>query len=147
MGVLVGYFYCRTGNYWLTVLIHSLLNTISGFVPALFLPKVNESTENLIHIINILSENVDTNVIVEELTLFLQEYGLILGLYVAYIGFLFVVNIIGVIFLILNFKKYKERKGEYSLPFKSALKTVFKTPGMIACTVFLVAVTVISLFS
>ena len=150
IGVLMGYFYCRTGNYWLTVLIHSVFNTVSGVIPVLFLPKINAFALEMEEILGAnaaLLESGDLAALGETMMPLMEEYGLVLGLYGIYAMLLFAVNITGLVLLIANFKKFKDRGGEYSLPAKDAAKAVFKTSGMIVCTVLLGILTVISLFS
>jgi len=148
VGILLGYFYCRTGNYWLTVLIHAVFNFFSGVVTVLFLPHLTGFFEEW----TVLESTPDLDIMTLEqladlLTPLLEKYGVVLVLYAIFSFFLFALNITGIFLLIANRKNFRERKGEYSLGFREALKTVFKTPGMIACTVFMVVMTVLSLFA
>ena len=79
----------------------------------------------------------------------MPEYGTALGLYAIYALLVGVINIAGIIllFVCIATKKIEFRLGEFCLPKKEAAKTVFKTSGIIVCTVFLVLMTVLSLFS
>ncbi|MBR6745152.1 MAG: CPBP family intramembrane metalloprotease [Clostridia bacterium] len=150
IGVLMGYLYCRTGNYWLSVLVHAIFNTVSGVIPVLFLPRLNAFTlemDTLMETNAAVFESMDTAALAELMMPLLEEYGLILGLYVLYALAIFVINITGVVLLIVNFRKFREGKGEHSLPAKEAAKTVFKTSGMIVCTILLTVLTVVSLFA
>ena len=150
IGVLLGYFYCRTGKYWLAVLIHAVFNTVSGVIPMLFLPKVTEFFLELETLFGSELELLETMELSEAWEMFrplLSEYGGAIGAYAAYTLILLAINIAGLIVLVVNVKKFKARGGEYALPFKESAKNVFKTPGVIVCTVVLGILTVVSLFS
>ena len=150
VGTLLGYFYCRSGNYWLTVLLHAIFNIVSGVIPMLFLPKINEFLIKMQETFGLTSEaleNVDGLELLKMMMPLLSEYGLVLSLYMLYALIVFAVNIAGVVLLIVRLKKFKARKGEYCLSFGESMKTVFKTPGLIVCTVVLGILTFTSLFS
>jgi hypothetical protein len=146
LGIMLGYFYCRTGNYWLTVAVHAIFNTVSGVVPVLFLPAVNAFMTEFEALMPML-ETADADALAEMLMPILEQYGTALGLYMLYAFVIFVVNVTGIVLVAVRFKKFREAKGEYSLPFKESAKTVFKTPGVIFCTVLLGILTFTSLFS
>lgn len=145
-GVMMGYFYCRTGNYWLTSLIHMIFNTVSGVIPMLFLPKINAFEAAMQNLEASLPTDAGADVLAEMMMPVIEEYGPVLGLYGLYSLIVLALNITGIVLLCKSFAKFKERKGEFSLPFKTSAKTVFKTPGIIVYTVFLGIMTVISLF-
>ncbi len=146
IGILIGYFYCRTGNYWLTVLIHGVFNTISGVIPILYLPRVMEFLNEMQKILSA-DLNADSNMLAEQLISLLGEHGLALALFVLHSIFVFAINITGVILLVINFKKFKERKEEYSLSFEESFNIIFKTPGIFVCTILLSIMTILSLFA
>lgn len=149
VGVLLGYFYCRTGNYWLSVLIHSVFNTVSGMISVLFLPHLNAFYSELEAVMQGFPEggaDAELGPLTEALLPLLSEYGVVLGLYALYTLLVFAVNITGVILLAVNFKKFRERKGEHSLSLRESAKAVFRAPGMIVCILLTVALTVLSLF-
>ena len=145
-GVIMGYIYCRTGNYWLTALVHMLFNTVSGIIPMLFLPKLTAFEVAMMELEASLPADASTDALVEMMTPLIEEYGPILAVYGLYSLIVLALNITGIVLLFKSFKKFKERKGEFSLPFKTSAKTVFKTSGVIICTVFLGIMTVLSLF-
>lgn len=150
VGVLLGYFYCRTGKYWLTVLIHAIFNTVSGVIPMLFMPKVNGfymEMENLFGPELEALETLDPTAIWDMIQPLLTEYGLALGLYALYALVILAVDIAGVVVLVVNVKKFKAKGGEYALTFKESAGTVFRTPGVIVCTVVLGILTLTSLFA
>ncbi len=150
IGILLGYFYCRTGKYWLAVLIHGVFNTVSGVIPMLFLPKVYgfiTELETLFGPEFEALETLDLSEAWEMVNPLLSEYGTALALYALYALLLFAINVAGVVVLLVNVKKFKARGGECALTFKESAKTVFKTPGVIVCTVVLGILTVASLFS
>ncbi len=145
IGVLLAYFYCRTGNYWLSVLIHGIFNMISGVLPGLYLPRVTEFLNEITELANVdISEN--TNIFTEYLIPLLEEYGLVLALFFLHTFVVFIINITGLVLLMVNFKKFKARKGEHSLSFEDSFNITFKTPGIFVCTIFLCIMTIISLF-
>ena len=146
VGVVLGYFYCKTGSYWLTVLIHAIFNTVSGVISILFLDPINGF---LTEFTKIAEETIDGAEIIERVMELMPEYGTALGLYAIYALLVGVINIAGIIllFVCIATKKIEFRLGEFCLPKKEAAKTVFKTSGIIVCTVFLVLMTVLSLFS
>ena len=151
VGIILGYCYCRTGNYWLSVLMHALFNLISGVIPVLFLPTLNGFTLELETMFGPDLEQVmmsmDFEAILEMVTPLLEQYGLALALYAIYYLIVLALNITGMVMILVSLKKFKARGGEYALSFKESAKTVFKTPGMIVCTVALGIMTVISLFA
>jgi membrane protease YdiL (CAAX protease family) len=146
IGVLLGYFYCRTGNYPLTVLIHAIFNTVSGVIPMLFLPKVTAFSEAMASLEASIPLDATLEEMADMMAPLLAEYGLAVGLYALYALAIFAINITGVILLIVNFKKFRARKGEFSLNAEDTVKTVCKTPGFVVCIALLVIMTVFSLF-
>ena len=145
-GVMMGYIYCRTGNYWLTALAHMIFNTVSGIIPMLFLPKLTAYEAAMQELEASLPADASTDALAEMMLPVLEEYGPVLGLYGLYALMILALNIVGIVLLFKNFKKFEEKKGEFSLPFKTSAKTVFKTAGIIVYTVFLGIMTVTSLF-
>lgn len=146
-GVMMGYIYCRTGSYWLTTLVHMIFNTVSGVVPMLFLPKISAFEVAMQDLEASLPTDAGAEALSEMMMPLIEEYGAVLAAYGLYSLIVLALNIAGVILLCKNFKKFEERKGEFSLPFKTSAKTVFKTAGIIVCTAFLGIMTVLSLFS
>ena len=147
IGVLLGYFYCRTGNYPLTVLIHAIFNTVSGVIPMLFLPKITAFSEEMALLETSIPMDASLEEMAEMMMPLVTEYGLVLGLYALYALALFAINITGVILLIVNIKKFRARKGEFSLNAEDSVKSVFETSGMFVCVLLLTVLTVFSLFS
>ena len=146
IGVLLGYFYCRTCNYPLTVLIHAIFNTVSGVLPMLLLPKITAFSEEMVALEASFPLEATLEEISELMMPLFMEYGLALALYGIYALAIFAINITGVILLIVNFKKFKGRKGENSLNAEDTVKNVCKTPGFIVCVVLLGIMTAVSLF-
>ncbi len=146
VGVILGYFYCRTGSYLLTVLIHAIFNTVSGVISILLLDPINGFMEEFARIA---SETMDGAEILARVMELMPEYGLPLFLYAIYSLFVGTLSLLGIFLLFIGLAKgkFKTRYGEYCLPRKEAAKTVFKTSGVIACTVFLAVMTFMSLFS
>ena len=148
VGVILGYLYCRTGRYWLSVLVHAVFNLISGVIPVLFLPAINGFYSELETMFGPeLLETMDFEAVLEAVTPLFEQYGLAIALYALYSLIILAINVAGVVMILVGLKKFKARGGEYALPFKESAKTVFKTPGVIVCTVLLGVMTVISLFA
>ena len=128
----------------LTTFIASLLGGLNSSSP-----NLNISTSNLdIDLSQYLpTEGLEAIDLSEMLMPILEQYGAALGLYMLYAFVIFVVNVTGIVLVAVRFKKFREAKGEHSLPFKESAKTVFKTPGVIFCTVLLGILTFTSLFS
>lgn len=149
LGILMGYFYCRTGNYWLTVLLHALFNFTMGVVPVLFLNTLSKFSLAMTEAFGAdLSgmESMESDALLEAMMPILERYGLPIMLYALYAIAILALEIAGIVLFAIRFGKFKERKGEYSLPLKEAMKIVFKTPGVIFCTVAMSLMTVASLF-
>lgn len=150
VGVILGYLYCRTGRYWLSVLVHAVFNLISGVIPVLFLPAINgfySELETMFGPELELLETMDFEAVLEAVTPLFEQYGLAIALYALYSLIILAINVAGVVMILVGLKKFKARGGEYALPFKESAKIVFKTPGVIVCTVLLGVMTVISLFA
>ncbi|MBE6666216.1 MAG: CPBP family intramembrane metalloprotease [Ruminococcaceae bacterium] len=147
IGAILAYLYYETGKYWLTVIIHAIFNWISGFIPMLFLPKINGFMNDFALIENSLME-VET---LEEVTALmmplLETYGFTLALYAIYLFLVFAINMTGLVLLCLNLKTLRKMKEESLLTFKETVKAVIVNPGMIVCTALLGVLTVFSLFS
>ena len=147
VGIILGYCYCRTGNYWLSVLIHAVFNLVSGVIPVLFLPKINEFLIEFENVFVANPEVMDFAALWEMLQPMLENHGAAIALYALYSLIILAINITGLVMILVSLKKFKARGGEYALTFKESAKVVFKTPGMIVCTVGLGITTLISLFA
>lgn len=146
-GVMLGYLYYRTGNYWLTTLLHAIFNTLGGVLPTLLLPKIMAFSEDMTALESMLSSLETYEEIYDVLLPLVTEYAGVLMLYGLYLVFLLAVNITGIVFLIVNFKKYRAQKSELQLNAPETFKVIFKNPGMICTLILLGALTVMSLFA
>jgi len=146
VGIFIGYFYCRTGKYWLAVIIHAVFNIVSGVIPVLYLPKVARFLDESQKIISA-DTNIDSSALAEQLTPLVEQYGLAVCLFLLHSVIVFVINILGIIFIVKNFKKYKEREIEHALSFGESFNIIFRTPGIFVCTMLLSILTIISLFA
>ena len=116
----------------------------------LFLPAINgfySELETMFGPELELLETMDFEAALEAVTPLFEQYGLAIALYALYSLIILAINIAGIVMILVSLKKFKARGGEYALPFKESAKTVFKTPGVIVCTVLLGIMTVISLFA
>ncbi|MBQ3489819.1 MAG: CPBP family intramembrane metalloprotease [Clostridia bacterium] len=147
VGVILAYLYYETGNYWLTVAVHALFNWISGFIPMLFLPKLNAFFGKYTQITEGLPETAGVDEITEQLIPLFETYGATLALYGFYALLVFAVNITGVVFLCMNIKKFRKLGEESVLRVSEVIKAAMLNPGMVVCTLALAALTALTLFT
>lgn len=145
VGIVIGYFYCRTGKYWLSVVIHSIFNIILGVIPVLYLPKILEFLNESQKIIGA-DPNIDSIALAEQLMPFVEQYGTVVCLFLLHSVIVFAINILGVVLIVKNFKKYKEREIKHSLSFTESFNIIFRTTGIFVCTMMLSILTILSLF-
>ncbi len=133
VGLVLGYLYCRTGSYIHVTALHMVFNCVLGVIPTLLsleiLPFLNEMDLN----------NADM------LMELLGEYAIPLIIFAVYLLFRSVLELIGLIFAILKFKKLKLKKREPTLSSADQLYAAFVNPGMIAACSVLCAVLMFSL--
>lgn len=147
IGTILSYFYYKTGKYWLSVAIHAIFNWISGFIPMQFLPKLNSFANDMVPVMENLSETATMDEITEQMMPLLETYGTTLVLYVVYLLLLFAVNITGVVLFCIHIKKIRENTEERVLSASETFKSIMLNPGMIVCTVICGGLTILSLFS
>ena len=147
IGAVLAYLYYETGNYWLSVSVHALFNFVSGFIPMLFLPKMEGFMNAITVLESTLSEVATLHEIIEKVLPLLENYGFMLVSYLIYALLLFAINITGMILLFINLKQIRKMKEESLLGFGESVKAVMFNPGMIGCTAFLGVLTLLSLFT
>ena len=147
VGAILAYLYYETGKYWLSVIIHAVFNWISGFIPMLFLPKLEGFLNELTLIEGNLAEAATLEEIANIMMPLVETYGLALAMYAVYALLLFAINITGLILLFINLKVLRKMKEESLLTFGETVKAVIVNPGMIVCTAVLGILTVFSLFT
>ncbi len=145
-GVMLGYLYYRTGNYWLTTLLHAIFNCIGGVLPTLLLPKILALSEDLTTLESTLSFMTEEEMS-SVLMALIAEYAAPLLLYGVYLLILGAVNITGIVFLVIGFKKYRAEKSSLKLSAPEAFGAIFKNAGMICALILLGVMTVLSLFT
>ncbi len=132
IGLVLGFLYCRTGNFFITTALHSLFNMVMSVIPLLFYPSL----------IDLLIKLRDMG-LEEDILPLLQEYAVPLILYTLYLLATFGLIIAGIVLFCINVKKIKLRKNEHSLEFSDYKNTLIKSPGVI-CAVVLLAILMIS---
>ena len=147
IGAVLAYLYYETGKYWLVVIIHAIFNWISGFIPMLFLPKLEGFLNEFTLIEGSLAEMTTLEEIVDLMMPLVENYGFALAMYAVYALLLFAINITGLVLLCLNLKVLRKMKEESVLTFGETVKAVIVNPGMIVCTAALGILTVFSLFT
>lgn len=147
VGAILAYLYYETGKYWLVVIIHSIFNWVSGFIPMLFLPMLEGFLNELTLLEGSLAEAATLEEIADLMMPLVETYGFALAMYAVYALLVFVINITGVVLLCLNLKVLRKMKEESLLTFGETVKAVIVNPGMIVCTAVLGILTVFSLFT
>ncbi|MBQ8497059.1 MAG: CPBP family intramembrane metalloprotease [Clostridia bacterium] len=145
-GVMLGFLYYKTGNYWLTTLLHAIFNCIGGVLPTLLLSKIMAFLEDFATLESKLTSLETEQEIMALLMPIVTEYGPTLLLYGIYLLILGAINITGIVFLIIRFRKYRAQKSELKMNAPETFGAIFKNPGMICTLILLGALTVMSLF-
>lgn len=130
LGIVFGFVYVRTGKIKYTIGLHMLFNFMGGFVPALFLRKLDFlSMEGpLMH---------------GDLSVIFDNIGALFG-FVGYEMAIFGLGIAGFILLIYHRKKFKVYEGELQLSKREVAKQFFTTPGMLIMLVAIVVLFVLN---
>ncbi len=130
VGLVLGYLYCRTGSYLHVTALHMVFNCLLGVIPTLvsleILPLA-EATENMAF------DDLSA------LLAILGEYATPLIIFAVYMMIRSVLELLGLIFAIVKFKKLSLKKREPALSTADQLYAAFANPGMItACAVLCV---------
>lgn len=147
VGAILAYLYYETGKYWLVVIIHAIFNWVSGFIPMLFLPKLEGFLNELTLIEGSLAEAATLEEMADLMMPLVETYGFAIAMYAVYALLVFAINITGLILFCLNLKVLRKMKEESALTFGETIKAVIVNPGMIVCTAVLGILTVFSLFT
>lgn len=139
IGVVLGYLYCKTGSYLAVTALHVVFNIFRGILPSLFTPKVLEFGEY--------ANNLGETELINSLTFIIEEYGVALLIFLLYSILLAVLNIIGAILLIVNYKKIALAKGEDGLTAEEKRGAIIRNAGIIAAVAVTALLTVASLFT
>lgn len=143
-GLLLAYFYVRTGNFLWTAVLHAVFNLVSGVLPTLLIPDILAFAAEIESFVGMgLSETE----LAAQMMPVLMEYAGAIMLYMLYSLVLLIINIIGIVCLFKGIKRFAPNKPEYSLSASETLRAVFVNPGMICALILLGATTVMSLFS
>lgn len=136
LGGFLAYIYIRTGKIGYTISFHMIINFIGSIVAGrlLDLIKYSELVEKL--------SSGDT----EAYLLFVQENIVGYMIYFAYVIFLFVVVIVGIILFIVLRKRFFLKSNEMDIPKGERFKTLFINPGIIVFFLFWIGMYIFSLF-
>lgn len=119
VGCVFAYIYIRTGKLRYSISLHMVINFFGGFVPVLFLRHVDldrlTAAESL----------TDPSV----LSYVYSHLGTMAG-YAAFMVLMFVLGIVGIVKLVISWKKLELRPGEYSAPAKVMVKRIFGNVGV-----------------
>lgn len=131
-GCLLAYLYMRTGRLRYSVILHGIINFMGSVLAPAVLSLVDLEA----------MENLDPNMALEELAAVYSRILPGMVVYLLYALMLLVLSIIGLVMLIIRWKKQIWQEAEAQLPQGTGVKTVFGNVGMvlyvILCMVFIV---------
>lgn len=136
IGLVLGYMYCRTGSYPLTVALHMSFNLISGVWPAVLTEKLQPFFETF----EALGDDVTE--LAPEL---MQENALSLAMLFLYLAVIVALDITGLVLFIKNVKKLRFESGDTFLLAKEKRRAAFVNAGMLTVTAVLALVMITSL--
>lgn len=137
LGILLGYVYVKSGNWWLSVLMHSILNFIGGV-----LPKITEKLSARYTELTTLAEAGEA---VNKIEMFFANAAI-----KGYNLFLLILFIAGIALTVMAIAKkwYKiENNAEIEIPREYVPKVVFGNVGATVFTIFTVITFAISIFT
>ncbi len=132
IGLVLGYLYCRTGSYIHVTAMHMVFNCLLGVIPTLISLEILP-----------LAEATETAAFddLSALLAILGEYAAPLIIFAVYMVLRSVLELLGLIFAILKFKKLNIKKREPALSTGEQLYAAFANPGMItACAMLCVMI-------
>lgn len=124
IGFVFAYIYTITGRIRYTIILHSTVNFIHGLLPMILLKNVDMEKLQSIAGVNAMKPENEA-----EILKLYSNPGFLL--FMGYAMLLFLVIIIGLVLLILNFKKMKVDDSGSLLNKSNAFKTVYINIGMI----------------
>lgn len=133
LGLVLGYLYLRNGQMWIGFVLHALINFFNGVLPTILLSKFDPA---LLDDIGALTERIMTGEKIPGLAGFVTYY--ILFILLAIVGF---------VVFIASAKKIRLEESTAELPRRGRLKKIFLNPGMLVFVLFMLAVSVVSLFT
>ena len=133
VGLVLGYLYCKTGSYLSVTALHMIVN-LFGALPVLFTSRLAEFA----------------NMTQEELSALPAEiyaqYSSAMSGYITYSIINFVIQVVGVIILIVNRKKFTIENNAPALLESDKREIVIRAPGIVVAGVTMIILTVVSLF-
>ena len=135
IGLVIAYLYCKTGSYLLTVLMHAFFNLFNGVLPSFALPKVTEFLTK--------AETISTP---DQLVALLPDYGFAVFYYAIHVILLGTLTILGIVLLIVNFKKIRIKAPPPSLSVWDMGASAYLNAGMLTAVILLLNTTIFSLF-
>lgn len=134
IGLLIGYFYIRKGNFLLCWLLHAIFNLIGGVLPLIISSLVDlEQFAGLM-----LEENL------EEMIKLIEENFFGYSIVSAYSLSMLCLSFVGYILIIIKAKKMYFNKTSLELPHDSEATVGFLNPGVILFTLFAIVYPLIS---
>lgn len=135
LGAFFAFIYIKTGNLKITIGMHAIINFMGSIVAGLLLKMLDYDA--------LLAAEQEG---VEAMTNFAMEHLNALVLLGVYVLFLFFVTIVGIIFFIVFFKRFKVEPGTVQIPKGKSFEVLFLNPGMLTfCIIWLVLI-VLQLF-
>ena len=122
LGLVLGYVYYKTGRIWYSIALHAAINFVGSVVTSYVAAGVERMTPALE---GLNAQNT------EQVTAFIEEYGLILLAEYAFVVFVFVAMISAVVLPIVFRKRIKLERSRDIAPRKSVLSASFLNVGAV----------------
>ena len=142
IGLLFGYIYVRTGRIRYTIILHMMINGLSGVFASWLIGKLPEELLN-----KLLDFEYLSSLGTEELLELIMPHAAVFALYALYAFGLIALAIIGTALLLAYRKRFFFKKTPTTLPREYIGAAVYSTPGVVAIIAVCLILMAISLFS
>lgn len=126
VGVLFAFIYTKTGKIQYSMILHAILNLVSGVIAPALLNGIN------LEAYMAAAASGDQNLLLETMMASLPQW----IAYIAYMFCYFAVAVTGLVLLIVFRKKFKVEHGEHDIPKGKRFATWILNPGMAVYFVF-----------
>ena len=139
IGFVLAVFYYRTGNFFMTYLLHAVFNLISGVIASILSIPFLEFVTKL--------DSYQEEELLDVLPTLMGDYALPLMGYLLYLFVMGILALLGFIFFCKEIGTYKPMKGEISLPAKKSRAAIIKNAGILASATVFFLMMIMSLFT
>lgn len=138
LGLIFAYIYLRTGRLRYSILLHGIINFLGSVVAPMILSAMDmEKLEQI--------AGMDPNTQMEELMPLMADILPGLLVFLLYLIIILAMATLGLIFLILSWKKLIWKEAENTLPKGTVAKTVYLNVGMVLYIILCIASFVLAL--